>query len=421
MTLGSNEEARKVLCQIVARYGQDICSEPNRVRGLLKDLCNDSQREVFLLDAASRSGVVEELIGKVGKTSEPPTTLISRLAARLANNTGLEKEYARWAIESWALALGIVQEPLSSALATPISSATTPSQIHTVPSSIVRARQLTPKASLTLGYEFVEIPSGRFRMGSPSSEPGRIDAEGPQHTVTISRSFLLGATEVTQGQWRAVMGNSPSHFSSCGDDCPVEKVSWDDVVDFCNRLSDLDGLSRCYSGSGNNITWNRGCTGYRLPTEAEWEYAARAGTQTALYTGPLTIRGNNNGPELDAIAWYGGNSGVTYSGGYDCSGWPEKQYSSSKCGTHPVGRKQPNGWGLYDMHGNVWEWVWDWKADYPSGSVTDPVGPSGGSYRVLRGGSFLRYARFCRSARRGWGHHTGCGDDLGFRLARSLP
>jgi formylglycine-generating enzyme required for sulfatase activity len=257
-------------------------------------------------------------------------------------------------------------------------------------------------------------------MGSSDDEPAR-DGDEARHWVNISKPFLLGVTEVTQGQWKKVMGNNPSYFSNCGDDCPVEQVSWEEVVDFCNRLSDLEGLSRCYSGKGSATQWDRLCAGYRLPTEAEWEYAARAGSQTTLHTGPLTIRGERNGPELDPIAWYGGNSGVSYLGGVDCSGWQDKQYPSTNCGTHPVARKQGNGWGLYDMLGNVWEWTWDWNDTYPTVPVTDPTGPNEGSYRAYRGGSWFNFARHCRTAHRLDGIPDRPYNDLGFRLARSLP
>lgn len=268
----------------------------------------------------------------------------------------------------------------------------------------------------TAGAGWVRIPAGEFRMGSPDGEPGRGSDEGPVHTVRITRPFLMQATEVTQGQWRALMGNNPSNFKNCGDECPVESVSWWDALAYANALSRKEGLPECYRltgcsgrpGDGSYQCGDAGfqglsCRGYRLPTEAEWEYAARAGTTTALYTGPLTIRGANNGPELDGIAWYGGNSGVSYSGGYDCSGWSEKQYSSSTCGTHPVGKKKPNGWGLYDMLGNVWEWTWDWYGAYSAGTATDPTGPSTGAYRVVRGGSCFNFARLVRAANRGRG------------------
>jgi formylglycine-generating enzyme required for sulfatase activity len=226
----------------------------------------------------------------------------------------------------------------------------------------------------------------------------------PPHWARISQAFYLGTYEVTQGQWRAVMGNNPSVYLQCGAECPVENVSWEDVQDFIRRLNAREGHTK-----------------YRLPTEAEWEYAARAGTQTTVYTGELQILGRSNAPALDAIAWYGGNSGVTYAGGYDCSEWEEKQYRSDTCGPHPVGRKQPNRFGLYDMLGNVWEWVQDWHGVYPAGPVTDPQGPTSGSHRVLRGGSWLLVARSCRSANRSSGtpgRHSG---NLGFRLLRTAP
>jgi formylglycine-generating enzyme required for sulfatase activity len=221
-----------------------------------------------------------------------------------------------------------------------------------------------------VSFKMIRIPAGEFMMGSPSSEPGRGNDE-TQHRVRITKDYWLGETEVTQGLWKAVMGSNPSRFSSCGDDCPVEQVSWNDCREFIGRLNSMVPGGR-----------------FRLPTEAEWEYGARAGTTEAIYRGSMRILGDNNCPELDPIAWYGGNSCVNYSGGWDCSGWKEKQYSCSSCGTHPVGKKRANQWGLYDMIGNVWEWCEDWYGNYPSGSVTDPTGPSSGSLRVLRGGSW---------------------------------
>ena len=228
-------------------------------------------------------------------------------------------------------------------------------------------------SSPTLMAKFALIPAGTFTMGSPSSEPGR-DIDETQHPVTISRPFYMQTTEVTQGQWKRVMGNNPSSFGGCGDDCPVEKVSWNDVQEFILKLNSMEGTDK-----------------YRLPTEAQWEYAARAGTTTRFYTG-------DNDDDLSRAGWHEGNSG-------------------SK--TQPVGKRMPNAWGLYDMHGNVWEWVQDWKKDYPSGSVTDPEGPSSGSGRVGRGGSWPSRVRDCRSAVR---YRDDPGDrlgDVGFRLLRT--
>jgi formylglycine-generating enzyme required for sulfatase activity len=253
----------------------------------------------------------------------------------------------------------------------------------------------------SLGMKFVYIAPGAFTMGSPSNEPGR-DGDEKQHRVTLTRGYFLQATEVTQGQWKAVMDSNPSSFKNCGDDCPVENVSWNDAQNFIQKLNQKEG--------GNK---------YRLPTESEWEYAARSGSEGPIYAGKFVIRGKNNAPALDDIAWYGGNSCVDYSGGKDCSGWDEKQYSCSSCGTHPVALKKPNAWGLYDMIGNVWEWCQDWKGDYPSRAVTDPTGPSGGSGRVARGGSWYCDARYCRSADRGYVGPGVGSNGLGFRLLRT--
>ena len=280
---------------------------------------------------------------------------------------------------------------------------------------------------------FVLVPAGRFTMGSPGNEPGREDDEC-RHEVVITLPFLLQSSEVTQGQWKRLMGTNPSHFSSCGERCPVEQVNWWEALAYCNAASRAERLQECYElqgcdgkKPGEDMECKEarfvglGCAGYRLPTEAEWEYAARAGTRAALYTGRLTIRGAHDGPELDPIAWYSGNSGVEYSGGHDCSGWEKKRRPSDRCGTHPVGRKQRNRWGLHDMLGNVWEWCWDWYGDYPAGRESAPLGAQTGSSRVSRGGSWYNFARYARSANRymvGPGYRSLF---LGFRPARSIP
>ena len=244
---------------------------------------------------------------------------------------------------------------------------------------------------MTGGY--VRIPAGTFTMGSPSSEPGRDSDEGPQHQVTISQAFWLKATEVTQDEWQSVMGSNPSRFSSCGGSCPVEQVSWLQAIDYLNRLSQSEGLQVCYpNGDGSGFV-GLSCTGYRLPTEAEWEYAARAGTTTAYWSG-------TSESDLARAGWYSGNSGST---------------------THPVGQKQANAWGLYDVHGNVWEWVHDWYGSYGAGSATNPTGATAGPARVIRGGSWYRGAQYCRSASRSRFRPDNRAFNLGFRSARSIP
>ncbi|EGV30971.1 Sulphatase-modifying factor protein [Thiorhodococcus drewsii AZ1] len=247
------------------------------------------------------------------------------------------------------------------------------------------------------------IPPGRFLMGSPEDEPGRWDDEGPQHEVTIGQGFWLFDTPCTQALWVALGLKNPSRFQDPAR--PVEQVSWDDI-----QQRFLPAL-------------NERLPGFVLPAEAQWEYACRAGTQTALYTGPIEIRGERNAPALDPIAWYGGNSGVGFEleDGDDSSGWSEVQYPNPKSGSHPVGKKQPNPWGLYDMLGNVWEWTQDaWHENYQEaptdGTAWDETATGAG--RVIRGGSWSDPARGCRSAYRLRRAPDARDYDLGFRCAR---
>ena len=253
-----------------------------------------------------------------------------------------------------------------------------------------------------LGMEFVCVGAGDFVMGSPEGEAGRRTDE-VQHGVRISQAFWMGKHEVTQGQWEAVMGSNPSEFKGCGARCPVENVSWDDAEEFIRRLNERE------TGTGNR---------YRLPTEAEWEYAARAGSTGATPEGDLRILGQHNAPVLDGQAWYGGNSGASYPGAWFCD-WEERQYESERCGTHPVGQKRANGWGLHDMLGNVAEWTADWYWWYPTDSETDPQGPGTGSYRVFRGGGFNYYARRVRVASRHYETPDARHSYRGLRVVRS--
>ena len=231
----------------------------------------------------------------------------------------------------------------------------------------IEIRSTPPKIKNSVGMQFKLLPGGTFRMGEG----------GAAHQVILTKPFYLGVYEVTQTQYERVMGTNPSQFK--GDDHPVEKVSWEDAVAFCRKLSSLPAEQ-----SAGRV--------YRLPTEAEWEYACRAGAATQYSFG-------DNTSELDAYGWFDEISGKS----------------------HPVGKKLANPWGLYDMHGNVWEWCQDWYDDYPNGSVTDPIGPAAGSYRVNRGGSYSCYvAGYCRSGFRNPDPAPDDRDpDLGFRVALS--
>jgi formylglycine-generating enzyme required for sulfatase activity len=232
----------------------------------------------------------------------------------------------------------------------------------------------------SLGQEFVFIPAGTFLMRGGDSVPGGDDSfpngsapedgERPARQVIISKPFYLGKFEVTQEQWQAVLGDDNSDFP--GQTNPVENVSWEDVQVFIRKLNEKEGVQ-----------------GYRLPTDAEWEYAAEAGARTAYFWG-------DDPADLGQYDWF---------------------YKNSQQTTHPVGKKKPNPWGLYDVYGNVMEWVEDWYGDYEASAVTDPTGPASGNSRVIRGGSWLISAEFCRPACRG-GHEPGSRrSDLGFRLA----
>lgn len=244
------------------------------------------------------------------------------------------------------------------------------------------------------------IQPGTFWMGSPESEEGRYPDEGPRHLVTLTQGFWMADTPCTQHLWNEVMGSNPSRFET--PDRPVEKVSWDDCQEFLKRLNermvDLDA---------------------RLPSEAQWERACRAGHETATWLGDLPIKGICNAPRLHDIAWYSGNSGVDYDLDEfeNSADWPEKQFQHTKAGTRRVATKAPNRWGLYDMLGNVWEWCEDYWGDYPEGAQQDPRGPKEGANRVFRGGSWYDRARYVRAAYRDWYRPGIRFGYLGFRLA----
>ena len=249
---------------------------------------------------------------------------------------------------------------------------------------------------------FVYIPPGTFTMGSPEDEPGRNPNEGREnlHQVTLTKGFYISKYEVTEAWWHQVMGGTVTNPQ-----LPKNNVSWDLAVQFCNALSLQEGLTPAYTihGPEGDVTWHQDADGYRLPTEAEWEYACRAGSTTAFANGALTggISCEPLDPNLDAMGWYCGNR-------------------TEGEGPAVVGQKQANAWGLYDMHGNLYEWVWcGWYREY-TGDVEDPVhNAEPGAYRVNRGGWWTGFARNCRSAFRGSGLPDYWGQFSGFRPVRT--
>ncbi len=253
-----------------------------------------------------------------------------------------------------------------------------PGAADPLPNAGINVQVVTLPGAVPLSMRW--IPAGTFLMGAYPGEQDAHKDEMPQHAATVSRGFWLGQFEVTQAQWRAVMGTSPwagQQYVAEGGDCPAVCVSWDDAQAFIAKLNQQTGKS------------------FRLPTEAEWEYACRAGSTTRFYWGDDPGLDN-----IDAYVWWKGTVAIT----------------DEQC-ARPVGRKRPNAWGLYDMAGNVFEWCQDWHGTYPDGTAIDPAGPSAGTRRVERGGGWMNIGGHGRSARRGHDKPSAAFEDLGFRLA----
>jgi formylglycine-generating enzyme required for sulfatase activity len=240
--------------------------------------------------------------------------------------------------------------------------------------------------------DMVELPGGTFWMGSAEDDEQDYEDEKPQHEVTVS-GFAIGRVVVTRRLYRGLMAESPAAWKRDQDDAllPANYVCWFDAVAFCNRLSERQGLTPCYRIEDTQVRWEQDANGYRLPTEAEWEYAVRADTTTRWFCG-------DEPTELAHYAWFNEDLGT---------GAP-----------HPVGQKEPNPWGLYDMAGNVYEWCWDWYGPYAAEASSDPIGPDTGTTRVLRGGAYRFGAGYLRSALRFRAEPWGRDFDFACRMVR---
>jgi len=236
------------------------------------------------------------------------------------------------------------------------------------------------------------VKEGGFMMGSSNNQLDRYNDEGPLHNVNITDTYYLGIYEVTQEQWEEIMGSQPSE--NIGDNLPVERVSWFEAIEFCNKLSDRFGLEKVYIISNDQVTYDFSKKGFRLPTEAEWEYAARGGINkdVSLYSGS---------DNLSEVAWFSGNSGFL---------------------THEVGEKLPNSLGFFDMSGNVYEWCWDWYNSiyYGYSNSNNPKGPVNGKSKILRGGAFASVSKYCRLSFRHYGSPNNKTNNAGLRLAKTI-
>ena len=276
-----------------------------------------------------------------------------------------------------------------------------------------------PDSGITSTTKWVTVKAGSFKMGSPTTEPCREKGAGIKetlHTVVLPGAFVIGDQEVTQGEYQALMNANPSYFPTCGKDCPVERVTWHMAAAYSNALSKTEARPECYSCTGTGsatvcspksaYTGSKiyECLGYRLPTEAEWEFAYRAGTTTAFYNGaidPASCSTSKVDSNAEKIGWYVGNSATK---------------------THPARSKQPNAYGIYDMPGNVLEWTHDWfLADLGSAKVTDPIGAASGTEKTIKGGASPNGALTLRAAHRGKKIPTNESPWFGFRCVRSLP
>jgi formylglycine-generating enzyme required for sulfatase activity len=375
-----------ILQKLVADQGKETLLNASKSKAFLSDYTRgEFKKESRVLLQALEAGVQKAI-----DTAENITICKKQQIRLLHEEYSLDENVAVDVVDTLALVLRgdtgkiVIQKEKSQ----PVSDPQPPVQRLAQTQTVASEQHSVPDG-------FVRINGGTFIMGSPANEPERKDDEGPQHKVTIS-SFYMGKYQVTQAEYKAVMGTNPSHFKE--DNLPVDSVSWFDTVEYCNHLSQREGLSPAYKVNGTNVTWNQDADGYRLPTEAEWEYACRAGTITPFNTG------------YDITT-----SQANFDGNYPYNNNAKGEYRKK---TTAVGSFEPNPWGLYDMHGNVYEWCWDWESAYLNGAQTDPIGAVSGGYRVFRGGCWDDFGEHLRSAYRGSSYPKGGDFDFGFRLVR---
>lgn len=399
-----------VLKDLLESQGRGLLGQPDYLNAILKDICPDEPKAIDLMMTALDEEIPIQML-QLGEVQEGWQT---PFAERLQQNQGLPERYALWITDTWGAALGVIpmnyeprnlmaesEEEYRNAVRAVFlrwneMNETQKSEIQTLKNRLrldsheteriwkevqqemsqagqvnvsLKAPSLTPFQN-TLGMCFVRIEPGTFFMGSPDYERNR-EGDENLHSVTLTQAYWLQTTPVTQAQWQKLMGHNPSDFK--GPELPVENVSWFDITQrFLPALNALgEGL-------------------YRLPSEAEWEYAARAGSMHSYYE-------RHDPSTLDSYAWYNNNSNFQ---------------------THPVGLKQPNAWGLYDMYGNVWEWCKDVYGPYILEQTRDPQGPPRGQGRVMRGGSWFCNALSCRQAARGYLSPETRVRLTGFRLIR---
>lgn len=380
---------RQKLRELIAEYGLSLCEDPRRVEALLKDLCGQHRREIFVLVSALRERVVEEL--RNSQASVPASIVLPSLAKRLHDNLGFKEDIARWAVESWALALGfkfaqappltipnppplgagLAQAPLGQAPSLAKTQVKPAQKVQNSPLSVIGPARIFRDSlkSGGAGPEMVVIPAGSFLMGSPPGEPERDSNEGPQHTVTFAKPFAIGRFAVTFEEFdRFCLAQKRAPLRDRGNGRgrqPVIGVSSQRAHEYCAWLSHQTDQQ------------------YRLPSEAEWEYACRAGTYEPFNFGSaITTRQAN------------------YDGDYGYNGGPKGRYRMM---TVPVEQFQPNAFGLFQMHGNVSEWCEDvWHDDYHGAPQNGKAWMFGGKprYRVVRGGSWCDFPNKLRSASR---------------------